>query len=79
MTQHQTQTPIDTSTDPQDDALHTNGNRHGLSRLSGKTAIATDINAAGWEAVFIRTDMADPDDSKGLIEETVARFFGRRQ
>lgn len=113
MTQNQNQrssNPIDTSTDPEEDPVHTNVNRHGLSRLTGKTAIVTgstrgigegiarryaseranvvvsgrsseageaiaaDINTAGGEAVFIRADMADPDDIESLITETVERY-----
>jgi NAD(P)-dependent dehydrogenase (short-subunit alcohol dehydrogenase family) len=49
--------------------------------VSGRTvedgeAVADDVRAAGGEAVFVETDLADPDDVAALFEATVAEFGG---
>ena len=39
--------------------------------------LVAEIEALGTKAIFVATDVADPDAAERLIDETVARF-GRR-
>jgi NAD(P)-dependent dehydrogenase (short-subunit alcohol dehydrogenase family) len=47
----------------------------GRSTAAGEQ-VAQDIRDAGGEAMFVRADMADPDDIAALIQETVDKYQG---
>jgi NAD(P)-dependent dehydrogenase (short-subunit alcohol dehydrogenase family) len=42
--------------------------------VEGVEAVAAEITRAGGDAIFLRLDVADPDDNRRAVEATVSRF-----